>query len=92
MNKIYQARVVKTGADGQPQLLKSTSVYANDPLTAKVAAAEQLGVTPDDVIVDEIPGIGNPTDQDMQAIKNEAIQNLSIQVQNQQTTGGGAYG
>jgi len=62
MNKIFQVRVVSADRE---LLVRSTSVYANSLLEAKVAGAEQLGVSVDQVVAEEIPGVGNPTDDQL---------------------------
>ena len=92
MNKIYQARVLKGGGDLQGDMIaQSTSVYANNPLEAKVQAAEQLGVSVDRVVVEEIPNT-NPSDDELRAAWAEKIAELKRLEENQETTGGGAYG
>ena len=92
MNKIYQARVLKGGGNLQGDMLaSSTSVYADNPLDAKLLAAEQLGVTPDQVIVEEIPGVGNPSDEELNATWAARAEELARLEATQEHTGGSAY-
>ena len=87
MSNIYQAQVLRSTDDGAV-VEQSTSVYADTELEARVTAAAQLRVTPDKVTVTLIPGVGNPSDDELMAMWAEARRNQTV---NTETTGGSAY-
>lgn len=92
MNKIYQVRVLKGDTTVQGSTISaSTSVYANSELEARIQGAEQLGVQPDQVQVDLIPGVGNPTDNQLKEMWSDVEDEIE-RLKNLPPTGGGAYG
>lgn len=91
MSNIYNAQVLGSGSSVDPDatIVQSTSVYADTEIEAKIQAAAQLGVSPDRVHVVLIPGVSNPSDDELRKMWAEGREN---QTTNTEITGGGAYG
>jgi len=91
LSNIYNVRLLGGGSQIDPDatIKASTSVYADTELEARISGAAQLGTTPEKVQVTLIPGVSNPSDQELMDTWRELREN---QTTNTETTGGGAYG
>lgn len=90
MSNIYQVKVLRPTELGD-ELVKSTSVYAESLLEAKVAGAEQLGVAPEQVVAEQIPDVYNPTDAELIETWTNT-ESWQVEPPPAGSTGGSAYG
>jgi len=63
MSKVYQVRVLTGGDDST--IRNSTSVYADSELEARIAGAAELGVPKERLVVEQIPDVWIPTDDEL---------------------------